>query len=68
MSRPANCCPSTPATPSFADAFGEAAAAREAEIRELAKQAGTPLYDVSTEDDLVRALVRMVESRKRQRR
>ena len=54
--------------PEFRRRFAEAAAAREAEIRELAKQAGTPLYDVSTEDDLVRALVRMVESRRRQRR
>ena len=54
--------------PEFRRRFGEAAAAREAEVRELAKQAGTPLYEVSTEDDLVRALVRMVESRKRQRR
>ena len=54
--------------PEFRRRFGEAAATREAEVRELAKQAGTPLYEVSTEDDLVRALVRMVESRKRQRR
>ncbi|HEY4331569.1 MAG TPA: DUF58 domain-containing protein, partial [Ilumatobacteraceae bacterium] len=54
--------------PEFRRRFAIAAAAREAEVRELAKQAGTPLYDVSTEDDLVRALVRMVGSRKRQRR
>ena len=54
--------------PEFRRRFGEVAAAREAGVRELAKQAGTPLYEVSTEDDLVRALVRMVESRKRQRR
>ena len=54
--------------PEFRSRFSDAAAAREAEVRELAKQAGTPLYDVSTEDDLVGALVRMVESRKRQRR
>ena len=54
--------------PEFRRRFSDAAAAREAEIRELTKQAGTPLYDVSTEDDLVRALVRMVESRRRQRR
>jgi uncharacterized protein (DUF58 family) len=54
--------------PEFRRRFADAAAAREAEVRELAKQAGTPLYEVSTEDDLVRALVNMVESRKRQRR
>ena len=54
--------------PEFRRRFAEVAAAREAEIRELAKSAGTPLYDVSTEEDLVRALVRMVQSRKRQRR
>ena len=54
--------------PEFRRRFAEVAAAREAEIRELAKSAGTPLYDVSTEEDLVRALVRMVRSRKRQRR
>ena len=54
--------------PEFRRRFADAAAAREAEIRELTKQAGTPLYDVSTEDDLVRALVRMVESRRRKRR
>jgi uncharacterized protein (DUF58 family) len=54
--------------PEFRRRFADAAAAREAGVRELAKRAGTPLYDVSTEDDLVRALVRMAESRKRQRR
>jgi len=54
--------------PEFRHRFAEVAAAREAEVRELAKSAGTPLYDVSTEDDLVRALVRMVQSRRRQRR
>jgi uncharacterized protein (DUF58 family) len=54
--------------PEFRRRFAEVAAAREAEIRDLAKAAGVPLYDVSTEDDLVRALVRMVQSRKRQRR
>ena len=54
--------------PEFRRRFADAAAARQAEIRELTRQAGTPLYDISTEDDLVRALVRMVESRRRQRR
>lgn len=54
--------------PEFRRRFSDAAATRETEIRDLAKQARTPLYEVSTEDDLVRALVRMVQSRKRQRR
>jgi uncharacterized protein (DUF58 family) len=54
--------------PEFRRRFSDAAMERQAEILQLTKQAGTPLYDVSTEDDLVRALVRMVESRKRQRR
>ena len=54
--------------PEFRRRFADAAAARQAEIRELTRQAGTPLYDISTEDDLVRALVRMVESRRMQRR
>jgi uncharacterized protein (DUF58 family) len=54
--------------PEFRRRFADVAAAREAEIRELAKTAGTPLYEVSTEEDLVRALVRLVQSRKRQRR
>jgi uncharacterized protein (DUF58 family) len=54
--------------PEFRRRFSEVAAAREAQVRGLANNAGTPLYDVSTEDDLVRALVRMVQSRRRQRR
>jgi uncharacterized protein (DUF58 family) len=54
--------------PEFRRRFTDGAAARQAEIRELTRQAGTPLYDISTEDDLVRALVRMVESRRMQRR
>ena len=54
--------------PEFRRRFSDAAAEREAGIHSLAKQAGTPLYDISTEDDLVRALVRMVESRKKRRR
>ena len=54
--------------PEFRRRFGDAAQAREAEVRELAKKAHTPLYEVSTDDDLVRALVRMVQSRRKQRR
>ena len=54
--------------PEFRRRFHEVAMARENEIHAMAKQAGSPLYDVSTEDDLVRALVRIVQSRRRQRR
>jgi uncharacterized protein (DUF58 family) len=54
--------------PQFRRRFHEVAMAREADLHAAAKRAGIPLYDVSTEDDLVRALVRIVESRQRQRR
>jgi len=54
--------------PAFRRRFHEVATAREAELRATAKHAGVPLYDISTEDDLVRALVRIVASRRRQRR
>jgi uncharacterized protein (DUF58 family) len=54
--------------PEFRRRFHEVAEAREADLHTAAKGAGIPLYDVSTEDDLVRALVRIVESRQRQRR
>jgi uncharacterized protein (DUF58 family) len=53
--------------PVFRHRFHEVAMAREAEIHALAKQAGSPLYDVSTDDDLVRALVHIVGSRRRRR-
>jgi uncharacterized protein (DUF58 family) len=54
--------------PEFRRRFHEVAAAREDDLHATAKRAGIPLYEVSTEDDLVRALVRIVESRQRQRR
>jgi uncharacterized protein (DUF58 family) len=54
--------------PEFRRRFHEVATAREADLRATAKQAGIVMYDVSTEEDLVRALVRIVESRQRQRR
>ena len=53
--------------PTFRRRFHEVAMAREAGLQASAKQAGIPMYDVSTDDDLVRALVRIVESRRRQR-
>ena len=53
--------------PEFRRRFHEVAMAREAELRATAKRAGIPMHDISTEDDLVRALLRIVGSRKRQR-
>ncbi|HEX2118154.1 MAG TPA: DUF58 domain-containing protein [Acidimicrobiales bacterium] len=41
---------------------------REKEIRDAARRAGVDLHLVTTDDDLVIALVRIVESRKRRRR
>jgi uncharacterized protein (DUF58 family) len=42
--------------------------AREAELRAATLRAGVDIHEVSTQDDLVEALVRIVESRKRRRR
>jgi uncharacterized protein (DUF58 family) len=41
---------------------------REAELRRATLRAGVDIFEVSTADDLVRSLVRMVETRKRRRR
>jgi uncharacterized protein (DUF58 family) len=41
--------------------------AREAELRAATLRAGVDIYEVSTADDLVQALVRIVDSRKRRR-
>ena len=46
----------------------EAGEGREAELRELTLRAGVDIHEVSTADDLVQALVRIIESRKRRRR
>ena len=46
----------------------EAGEHREAELRAATLRAGVDIYEVSTADDLVPALVRIVESRKRRRR
>ena len=51
----------------FRHRLREAGEAREAELRALTLRAGVDIYEVSTEDDLVSALVRIVESRKRRR-
>ena len=54
--------------PEFRRRFREVAAAREAELQAGVRRAGVALFTVSTEEDLVGALVRIVEMRKRQRR
>ena len=46
----------------------EAGEHREAELRAVTLRAGVSIHEVSTADDLVQALVRIIESRKRRRR
>jgi uncharacterized protein (DUF58 family) len=46
----------------------EAGEHREAELRALTLRVGVDIYEVSTADDLVQALVRIIESRKWRRR
>ncbi|MFN2137227.1 MAG: DUF58 domain-containing protein [Candidatus Promineifilaceae bacterium] len=54
--------------PLFRRRFFAAAQRREEALRETLKRAGVDLYGMSTEDDLVPALVRMATLRKRRRR
>jgi uncharacterized protein (DUF58 family) len=54
--------------PEFRRRFHDLAEAREAQLQAAAARAGVELYEVSTDDDLVRAFVRMVELRRRRRR
>jgi uncharacterized protein (DUF58 family) len=54
--------------PEFRRRLRAAGEEREAAIRQAAHRAGVDLHVVSTDDDLVSALVRVVESRKRTRR
>ena len=54
--------------PEFRLRFRTAAEERDAQIRSAAAQAGVDLHVVSTEDDLVAVLVRIVELRRRRRR
>lgn len=51
--------------PGFRRRFKEAAAAREERLDAAARRAGVPLYPLRTDDDLVRALLRIVERHKR---
>jgi uncharacterized protein (DUF58 family) len=54
--------------PEFRRRFFEAAKQRENTLSENLKRAGVDLYSVSTEEDLVAAIVRMAALRKRRRR
>mgnify|MGYP001825697065 CR=1 FL=1 len=54
--------------PAFRRRFLAAAERREALLKETLQRAGTDLYTVSTEEDLVGALVRMAVLRKKKRR
>ena len=54
--------------PEFRRRLRDAGVAREAGVRDAARRAGVDLHVVSTDDDLVTAFVRIVESRKRPRR
>src|SRR4051794_2347907 len=54
--------------PEFRRRLRDAGAAREEAVRQAARRAGVHLHLVSTDDDLVTAMVRIVESNKRPRR
>jgi uncharacterized protein (DUF58 family) len=54
--------------PEFRRRFHDLAEVRQAELRDTAQRATVDLHEVSTQDDLVRALVRVVELRRRRRR
>jgi len=54
--------------PEFRRRLRAAGAAREAAVRDAVRRAGVDLHVISTDDDLVTAFVRIVESRKRPRR
>ncbi len=54
--------------PEFRRRFQEAAARREAILKTTLKRAGVDLFGISTEEDLVGAIVRMASLRKKRRR
>ncbi|MDQ4068895.1 MAG: DUF58 domain-containing protein [Actinomycetota bacterium] len=54
--------------PEFRRRLRDAGEARDAAVRQAARRAGVDLHVISTDDDLVPAFVRIVESRKRRRR
>lgn len=54
--------------PAFQQRLRAAADERQAELRESARSAGVELYQVATDEDLVRAIARIADLRKRGRR
>jgi uncharacterized protein (DUF58 family) len=54
--------------PEFRRRYRSAALQRQSELEDGVRRAGVDLYEVSTEDDLARALVRIVEARRRRKR
>lgn len=54
--------------PEFRRRFQEVNQRREAQLQETLKRAGTDLFAISTEDDLVSAVVRLASLRKKRRR
>lgn len=54
--------------PQFRRRLRQAGQEREAAVRDAARRAGVDLHVIATDDDLVHALVRIVESRRRPRR
>jgi uncharacterized protein (DUF58 family) len=54
--------------PEFRRRFNAAAECREVALKNSLRQAGGDLYDISTEEDLVGAIVRMAALRKKRRR
>lgn len=54
--------------PNFRRRFIEAAGNRETILKNILKRAGVDLYAISTEEDLVRAIVRMATIRKKRRK
>jgi hypothetical protein len=52
----------------FRHRLREAGEHREAELRAATQRAGVDIYEVSTTDTLVQAIVRVIESRRRRRR
>jgi uncharacterized protein (DUF58 family) len=54
--------------PVFRKRYHEVALAREAALQASVQRAGVPLYTVSTDEDLVTAIVRLIEQRKQRRR
>jgi uncharacterized protein (DUF58 family) len=53
--------------PAFQQRLRAAAGERQATLGSAAKSAGVDLFTVSTDEDLVRAVIRIVELRKRRR-